>query len=268
MSLENPKTKNELFLLVKEKQTKQEFEDNIVTLQNEFGNLIDEDAAALLLVDKLGCNNANVVQLAEVHPGQEATVQGIITSIQPVRSFSRKNGREGKVANLLISDQTGTLAIVFWNDDALRVESGEFQKDMKIKIINGYTKQGRHGVELHVGRWSSISVEAKDASDEEIVNNKQQTDKNHDSNEMIKGTILSISPTNVFLKKDETYGFVCKVHVKTTRGIELITVWDNQVKNLQEFNKGDTVEFSYLDVKKINDHKEYHANGKASITLC
>ena len=268
MSEENLETKNELYRLIEDKKTKQEFEDNIASLQQKFGDLIDEDAAAFLLIDKLGCNKANVVQLAEVYPGQEATVQGVITSIQPVRFFTRKNGREGKVANLLISDETGSLSIVLWNDDANRVETGEFQQDMKIKIINGYTKQGRHGVELHVGRWSSMSIESNADSDEKTVNHVQEPSKNSDPIEKIKGTILSISPTNVFLKKDETYGFVCKVHLKTTRGIELVTVWDNQVKTLQNFNQGDTVEFSYLDIKMNNNSKEYHANGKASIKLC
>lgn len=268
MTVENIETKNELYLLIQDKQTKQEFEDNILSLQHEFGDLIDEDAAAFLIVDKLGYNTANVVRLADVHPGQEATVQGIITTIQPIRSFTRKNGREGKVANVLISDETGSLPVVLWNDDANRVEHGEFQQDMKIKIINGYTKQGIHGVELHVGRWSSVSIELKDASDEKIVNHTQHDIKSSDSNKKVKGTILSISSTNVFLKKDETYGFVCKVYVKTTRGIELITVWDNQVKTLQDFNQGDTVEFAYLDVKMNNNEKEYHANGKAVITLC
>lgn len=70
------------------------------------------------------------------------------------------------------------------------------------------------------------------------------------------------------MKKDETYGFVCKVHLKTTKGIRFVTVWDDQVKTLQEFSKGDTIEFSYLDVKKSNGSDEYHANGKAMITSC
>jgi replication factor A1 len=267
MTKENPETKNELYPLIQHEVSKKEFEKNITKLQRDFGNLIDEDAAAYLLVDKHGYNQANVVKLADIHPGQEATVKGIVTAIQPPRTFTRKNGRHGKVVNLFISDDTGVLPIVLWNDDANRVENGEITVKSSIKIINGYTKQGRNGVELHVGRWSTISVGSTDL-DKAITQNGIDSSSPRGDIQKIKGTILSISPTNVFFKKDETYGFVSKVHLKTTKGIQLITVWDNQVKHLQEFNQGDTVEFSYLDVKIHNGKTEYHANGKAMITLC
>lgn len=266
--MQNPETKNELYALIKHEQTKDEFEQHVTTIQNEFDGLLDDDAAAFLLVDKLGYNNANVVQLSDIHPGQEATVQGIVTSIQPPRTFTRKNGRMGKVANLLISDDTGMLPIVFWNDDATKVETGEIQVNTPIKIINGYTKQGRNGVELHVGRWSTISIETEGPPQSNNPASKNMVQQVKENVEKIKGTILSISPTNVFFKKDETYGFVSKVHLKTTRGIQLVTVWDNQVKNLQNFDQGDTVEFTYLDIKMNHGKKEYHANGKAIINRC
>lgn len=266
MSTETPDTKNELYALIADEQSKDEFEEHIRCLQQEFGGLIDEDAAAFLLVDKLGFNKANVVKLADVHPGQEATVQGTISSMQPVRLFTRKNGRQGKVANLILQDETGCLPIVFWNDDASRVDNGELKPGMSIKIINGYTKQGRNGVELHVGRWSTLQIESSTLSSFQKMSTKQKTSIDH--GEKIRGTILSISPTNVFFRSDETYGFVSKVHVKTTDGIKLITVWDNQVKTLQNLQQGDTVEFSYLDLKMNHGQKEYHANGKAVIKVC
>ena len=265
MSTKKQQTKNELYTLIEEQQSKEEFEDHILQIKQDFGDLIDDDAAAFLLVDKLGCNTANIMKLSDVHPGQEATVQGIISSIQPLHVLTRKNGRQGKVANLMITDDTGSLPIVLWNDDANRVEQGKLKEHMKIKIINGYTKQGRNGVELHVGRWSSFSIEEKNDADQELIKNHQQKQNHQNDSLSITGTILSISPTNVFFRKDETYGFVSKVHLKTKKGIQLVTVWDSQVKNLQDFSKGDTVEFSYLDQKTNNGKKEFHANGKAVI---
>jgi len=266
MSIKKQHTKNELYTLIKEKQSKEEYEEHILQIKQDFGDLLDDDAAAFLLVDKLGCNTANIVQLSDVHPGQEATVQGIISSIQPPHVFTRKNGRQGKVVNLMMTDDTGSLPIVLWNDDANRVEHGEIKKHMKLKIINGYTKQGRNGVELHVGRWSSLSIEKKDDTDHALIENNKQKQIDQKNSLTLQGTILSISPTNVFFRKDETYGFVSKVHLKTKKGIQLVTVWDSQVKNLQDFSKGDTVEFSYLDIKQQNGKEEFHANGKAVIT--
>jgi len=269
MSAETTIEKNSLYALIKEVKPKQEFEDEIKQLQQDYDGLLDEDAAAYLVVDKLGYNKANVVSLSDVHPGQEVTVQGIVTGIQEPRSFTKKNGRTGKVATILLSDDTGMMQIVLWNDDVSRIDSGEIQPKMALKIINGYTKQGRNGVEVHVGRWSTLTLNdssEKPFSKDELVKTSSQSPAEQVNT--VKGTILSISSTNVFFKKDETYGFVCKVHVKTNEGIKLITVWDTQVKNLQQFNQGDTVEFSYLDMKMNNDEKEYHANGKAVLTKC
>lgn len=265
MQSEQQQTKNELYELISSEQSKEEFEEQLTNIKQEFGELLDDDAAAFLLVDKLGFNTANVVKLNDVHPGQEATVEGIISSIQPAHVFTRKNGRQGKVVNLLLTDESGSLPIVLWNDDAHRVEQGEIKEHLKLKIINGYTKQGRNGAELHVGRWSSLSIEEKNENDHSLIKKQKQQKKELKDALSLKGTILSISPTNVFFRKDETYGFVSKVHLKTKKGIQLVTVWDSQVKNLQDFSKGDTVEFSYLDVKTGHGKKEYHANGKAVI---
>ncbi len=258
-------SKNELYSLIKDVESKEDFEENIKKIQEEFEDLIDEDAAAFLLVDKLGFNKASVVVLSDVHPGQEATVKGKITCISPPHEFNRKNGRQGKVANLLLSDNTATIPVVLWNEDVSLVESGRIQLDSVVKIINGYSKQGRKGIELHVGRWSSIQIEedSKEEFNDALI--KQESSSSPDNIISLKGTILSISPTTVFFKKDESYGFVSKVHLKTTEGMRKITFWNDQVKQLQEFDKGDTITLSYLDIRLNNGEKEYHVNGKAII---
>jgi replication factor A1 len=251
--------------LIKDVESKEDFEADIKKIQDEFEGLIDEDAAAFLLVDKLGFNKASVVVLSDVHPGQEATVKGKITCIQPPHEFSRKNGRQGKVANLLLSDDTATIPMVLWNEDVSLVETGRIQLDSVVKIINGYSKQGRNGTEIHVGRYSSVQIEddSKEEFKDALMN--QGSSSSSDNIISLQGTILSISPTTVFFKKDESYGFVSNVSLKTTEGIRKITFWNDQVKQLQEFDKGDTITLSYLDIKLNNGEKEYHVNGKAVI---
>lgn len=265
MNQELSMTKNELYVLIKDVISKKDFERKIHQLQDEFGGLIDEDAAAFYIVDKLGCNKANVVFLSDVHSGQEATVKGMITRIIPPREFTRKNGQQGKVVNLILSDSSGSLPIVLWNEDVSLVESGKIQQNSVVKIINGYSKQGLQGTEVHVGRWSSISIESVMEETAELPSIKIKDGRCNDETTSLNGTILSISPTSVFFKKDDSYGFVSNIHLKTTSGIKKVTFWDDQVKTLQQFNQGDMVNLSYLDIRMNNKEKEYHANGKAVV---
>ncbi|MFX0108019.1 MAG: OB-fold nucleic acid binding domain-containing protein, partial [Candidatus Hodarchaeota archaeon] len=89
-----------------------------------------------------------------------------VARIFPVTNFER-DGREGKVQNIIVADETGSIRLTFWNEDVDKVEN---LKDGDIvRIAHGYVKEGfRGGVEFHVGRRAEIEINPKGSQLEQL----------------------------------------------------------------------------------------------------
>jgi replication factor A1 len=93
--------------------------------------------------------------LKEVQIGTICSVEGIIASLQPIRDFTTRDGRQGHVRNLRITDRQASLQVVLWGDLALQpLVEGD-----RITMYHGTGKSGRNGErELHAGTGSFVRV--------------------------------------------------------------------------------------------------------------
>ncbi|RLI47278.1 replication factor A, partial [Candidatus Bathyarchaeota archaeon] len=93
------------------------------------------------------------VSIKDVVSGlNNVTVMGRVIRVYPVKTFTRQNGTEGKVARLLIADKTGTLRVVLWDEKTSLAESDGIEQGQIIKVSHGYVREGLDGkLELHVG---------------------------------------------------------------------------------------------------------------------
>lgn len=73
---------------------------------------------------------------------------------------SRKDGREHRVADALVGDETGVIYMTLWDSNIDKVKAGE-----TILVKNGYITTFRNEMRLTVGRYGSL-----EESDEEVVN--------------------------------------------------------------------------------------------------
>jgi replication factor A1 len=93
--------------------------------------------------------------LSGVQPDQTVTVSGQLVLINPPRPFTRRNGSLSLVRNVRISDGTGELPLVIWDDEASRpLITGDL-----VILYHVQTRIGRTGeVELSLGRGSSLFI--------------------------------------------------------------------------------------------------------------
>ena len=159
------KNKEQLYDIVKDIKTKDEYKKEIEKKQLEYDNLLDEDTIALLIVDELGRNKQNLSKINELESGMECTVIGKITSINQSRTFNRKNGSKGKVINLELTDDTGKCGLALWDKDVDLVKNKTIQIGTNIKVVNGYVKDGFNGIEINSGRWGLIEIEPDNIQD-------------------------------------------------------------------------------------------------------
>lgn len=252
-------SKQELYDKVSECISWDEFNREIEKRYTECGTLLDKDTVALLLIDEMGKNTEHVLCISDLHPGIEATIIGTISYIEPVHSFQRKDGKHGQYVRIGLSDKTGNCILILWNQDTQLLKSAWIQPGSTVKIINGYTKKGYQGAEIHMGKWSTM----------EQVNSPMQCTKDprleHEPTMKLCGVIQSIEPTQVFFKDDGSYGFVAILLLKTSDGIKEVSIWDDQVKQLKDLEQGDTITLAHLDTRIYEKTTQYHANGKALI---
>lgn len=252
------KTKTELYELIGDLKTKKDFEKEIKSRVKQYGNLVDEDTAALLLIDELGRNKHSITKITALEPEKDYTVVGRVVSISDSKTFKRKNGTAGKVINLEISDDTGTCRLVLWNDDIDQIKNKEIQIGTTVKIINGYTKTGyTGGLEINLGRWGLLDVEPVEASCL-----KESSSEYPDE---ITGVLVCKEATKAFFKDDGEFGFVTTVIINQDGQEKHITLWDRCVKEIQQFKPGDRIILKHVTTKQSNGKKEYHVNGDGII---
>ena len=65
----------------------------------------------------------------------------------------QKFGKELKVANAIIKDESGEIKLTLWNDDVDKVNMGD-----TIKITNGYVSEFNGAKQLSAGKFGKLEV--------------------------------------------------------------------------------------------------------------
>ena len=252
------RTKTVLYELITDLKTKKDFEKEIKTRYKQYGELVDHDTIALLLVDELGRNTQSITKIADLQPDGEYTAAGKVQTISDSKTFKRKNGSPGKVLNLEIVDDSGSCRLVLWNGDTDQVKNKEIHPGTTIKVINGYTKRGyTGGMEINLGRWGMLEVSAAEAT---VLNGSHQ-----DATDKITGVLIHKEASRAFFKDNGEFGFVTTITVKENKKETHITLWGRSVKDIQSCSIGDTITLTQLMTKNNNGKLEYHMNGDSSI---
>src|SRR6056297_2033334 len=96
----------------------EEFREAVEDKVEQMGGLADEETAAMLIAHELRDEEVN--SIADIEPGMD-DVKFIakVTSIGELRTFERDDAddeeAEGKVVNLDVADETGTIRVSFWD---------------------------------------------------------------------------------------------------------------------------------------------------------
>ena len=245
--------KTELYKKIKDLISEKEFDDKIKNLKDEYDGLIDDDTIALLIVDELGRNKENICKIIDIKDGGECTLTGKVTRINDARSFSRKNGSNGEVVNLELSDETGKCTLVLWNNDVELIKNKKIRKGSNIKVKNGY-----RGLEINVGKYGLIDIlEEKELKIKKI--------NNFENGNIFEGKIIDIQPTRAFFKNNGDFGFVTNVKMKSRIEEVEITVWDEKVKEIKKFKIGDIIRIENIDKRQKKGNIELHLNGAGKI---
>lgn len=92
-----------------------------------------------------------MVNISELNAGQgNVDVEGTVNEVGEKRTFN-KFGKELTVVNAMLKDDSGSIKLSLWNEDADRFKEGD-----KIKIINGYVTEFQGEKQLTSGKFGRI----------------------------------------------------------------------------------------------------------------
>lgn len=104
------------------------------------------------------------MQIKDLKDGMtQVTVKGKVTDKTETREvYSRYGFNVHRVANAIVSDGTGSIKLVLWNDQIREVSVGD-----TVKIENGYVKTFRGELQLSVGRRNGRLIVHKSKKEED-----------------------------------------------------------------------------------------------------
>jgi replication factor A1 len=207
-----------------------EINQKIKSKLRQLPGLISEEGAAHIVANELGVKLFDIgekLQIKNILAGmRNVDVVGKVLQKYELREFNKEN-TSGKVANLLIGDETGVVRVVLWHKQAELIN--QLTEGDVVKIRGGYVRENNNRKEVHLSEMSKLIINPPDVTVEvkpyapPVSTRKQIAEiKEDDANVEILATIVQVFDMNFFevcpqcskrvRLRDE--GFMCQTHGK------------------------------------------------------
>jgi len=141
---------------VKDLMTKEEFGSKVEMKSEEWGGLLDERTASMLVLDEMGRLDVPFNKIKDFQDAQEVSVRARVVSISPVRDFVRKTGEAGRVVNVQLDDGSGRCTLVLWDDDVRLVEQNYVRMGRMVRALDCYVRKSNFGLEISRGKFGTV----------------------------------------------------------------------------------------------------------------
>ncbi len=123
--------------------------------------LKDKIEAVEVAISKSESEPLGMKSIADLTVGMwDVDIEGKVVNVYDERTFTNRDGGEGRVRNIILADESSKIRVTFWNDDVEQIK--DVKEDDIIKILHGYVKEGfRGGVDFQVGRKAEIEINPK-----------------------------------------------------------------------------------------------------------
>ncbi len=215
---------------IKEKSglSEEEINSKISQKTKQLSGLISKEGAAHIIANELGIklfeDFSGKLQIKNVLAGMRSVeTTGKVQQIFETREFQVEN-RQGKVASLVIGDETGTIRVVLWGGQTDNLNNIK-QNDI-IKVMGGYVKENQGRKEIHLNERSNLvinpeGVEIKDIKVESIKRKEIKELAEGDGEVELLGTVVQAFEPRFFeicpecskrARRGEGENFSCEQH--------------------------------------------------------
>ncbi len=245
------------------KLTREEFKSKIEEKITFMNGLCDMRTAAMLIISEMGINETLKIKELSIDRSNVIFMAKVL-SVGDIREFSRDNDTIGRVVNLNLADDTGSIKAALWDEASDLVKIGDIKPGQTLKV-KGYIKEGKSGLEVNVGRGggiehieSEISVDLKPVKISEVKNGMNSLN--------VIGKIIDLGTVRTFQRKDGTTGKVRNITIGDDTGKIRLTLWDAKA-DASELRSGDAVEImnAYARENSFSNQTEMQLGSGGSI---
>jgi len=277
---------------IKEKSNlgEEEINQKIQEKMDQLSGLISKEGAAHIIANELGIKvleeTSGKLQIKNILAGmRDVETLGKIQRISNITEFQRKDGTPGKVGNIMIADETGSIRVVFWGDQTDKIK--DVKEDDIVKVEATYARENNGRVELHLNEKSNIIINPDGATIGKVktfTSNRRKISElsENEQNVELLGTIVQVFEPRFYevcpecnrRARQRDNGFYCDTHEKVDPafsyvlnaviddGTETIRAvfFSKQAENLLEMDKEHILK--YKDSPETFEEVKNHLLGK------
>ena len=227
---------------------------------DQMEGLADEETAAMIVAHEIADGEVDTV--SDIEPAMdEVKFLAKVLAIGDPRTFERDDG-EGRVINVEAADETGTVRLAFWDEQAAAVDRGELETGQVLRI-RGRPKDGYNGLEVSVSDAEpddtvEIDVSQGDEATIEALTLGQ-------SDVVLQGRVLDTEGIRTFDRDDGSQGQVANLTLGDETGRVRVTLWDERAPRAEELAAGATVEVVDGYVRERDGEIELHVGDRGRI---
>jgi len=239
----------------------------------QLSGLISEEGAAHIVANELGVKlfePGEALQIKNIMPGmRNVDVSAKVVQKYDLREFNGERG-PGKVASMMIGDDTGVMRVTMWHKQAEVVN--QLKEGDVVKIVGGYVRENNGRRELHLNEISKIiinppgvEISVKPYIPSAVVRKKIAEITESDTGVELLATIVQVFDLNFFevcpqcnkrarLREE---GFMCPTHGKVNPDYNYVlniylddgsdnmrvVLWRDQVEQLLGMGRAQVLSF-------------------------
>jgi replication factor A1 len=204
-----------------------------------------------------------IKEITKAYTNKNLHLIGTVKEVFPIATFKRKDSSSGKVRRFILSDDTGELPVVVWNEKVDELEK-KLRKGVKLQIVNAKAKKAANeGLEIHVDTGTYIEVLASAPEFFKIANLKDALNHVNVEGEVatkpmlrnVKASESEIVKLAVFELEDET-------------GKIWVSAWRKHAETASNLKVGDKITIKNAYVKRgFGDQLEISTRSTTSIEI-
>jgi len=202
-------------------------------------------------------------KIISMHRNKKVNVVGTVKELYSASTFQRKDSSYGKVMRFVLSDETGEIPVVVWNEKVDELEE-MLKKGVGLQIVNAKVKKAvSEESEIHVDTGTYVETLPTEDKFLKIADLKEGLNHVNVEGEVVTKPLLR----DVKTSKGELVKLAI-FELKDTTGKIWVSAWRKHANTANNLKLGDGVVIKNAYVKKgFGEQLEISTRGATSITI-
>ncbi len=249
--------------------TREKIQKLIEEKKREANDLLSEEGAARLVAEELlveGDHAETVprITIEKLVAGlNDVTLTAKVEAVEPVKSFIRQDGSTGKVARIILADESGKIGFAVWNSKAEQIAKLDDLAGSSLNIRHGYTRAGMVGeTELNAGDRCEITVLSHDETLRRMVFTPIGEIEEPAIDLTLRGMVLS-EPRLYEFSRNGQKGTVLRTVLADKSGSIPLVAWNEKAEDLHTLKRGQILEIQNGRLRRGNSGRvEVHLDDR------